>query len=123
MALAIRHPLGNRGHVIAYRAQPDFPLNAKIQWPQGVDNPWRVAAPGHAFFTACVLPATTVQQCIDLGAKQNLKASEVQRHLRWLFTWGLGFQVNGQVYTMPTQASPPVQPSAPKGKAKSKATA
>ncbi len=86
-------------HILDYRAQPAFPVTAKLALVSTV-NPWRANSPGHAFYVKVLaLKPATVKSAIDLGAKMGLKAGMVQAHLRWLYTWGGAYlSVDGQLY-------------------------
>lgn len=100
------------GHYVAYRNQPKFDLGASLKLISQV-NPWRPGTPGHRFYTMVLTknPAT-VGAAVKL-AEGSFKASEVQAHLRWLYTWGGAYiEIGGKLF-----AAPPAQPKAPaKGK-------
>jgi hypothetical protein len=106
----INGPRGKRdlrdcsGHYQAYKAQPAFALDATIKLVSPT-NPWRgppKRCPGWHFYKKLLSKApATVGATIELGAKAGIKAAEVQKHLRWLYTWEWGgpyIEIDGQIY-------------------------
>jgi hypothetical protein len=119
-AVAPAHPVGvgsskKGGHVVAFRAQKAFPLDATLELISST-NPWRPNTPGNTFFEK-VLRANpkTVQAAVDLGKAISISEPDVQGHLRWLFTWGGSYiKVAGQLYSAPAGAPAQAEPKAPK---------
>ena len=110
------------GHYVAYRNQSKFDLGASLKLVSTV-NPWRPNTPGHAFYVGVLSQGpATVGAAIELAKSskpRSFKASEVQAHLRWLYTWGGAYlEVNGKLFAAPpATATAPVQaPSKPRGK-------
>lgn len=111
------HVWGKRGHVDAWRAQPAFPVTAKLELIAGTTNPWR-AAESNEFYAKVLTQAKTVQQAIDLGKSlMGLSPARVQAHLRWLFAWnGRFIEVDGKRWSA-ARPTAPVVPKARKAKA------
>jgi hypothetical protein len=96
-------------HTAAFRAQAEFPVEAKIKVGASV---WPSPETAGARLYELVLSKkpTTVQKVIDLAAelKVPFTAKQVQGHLRWLYTAGQ-LEVDGKSYTPKTK-----EPKAPK---------
>jgi hypothetical protein len=124
IAIAPRHPLGQKGHIRAYRAQAKF-LASDTLGAMAPTNPWRGGSPGSVFFDSVLAskPAT-VGAALELAKGKGISEVEAQAHLRWLYTWSK-IEVNGKVYGAPIDApSAPVTSSvAPTAPAKVKAPA
>jgi hypothetical protein len=106
VAVAPAHPAGighatKGGHVVHWRAQTAFDLNATLQLTSA-HNPWRPTAPGFAFYNAVLAPLglseTTVGAVIESAAKAGYKAGVAQGHLRWLYTWGNYMLIGGALH-------------------------
>jgi hypothetical protein len=128
--LAVSHPAGTGtsvkgGHILAWRAQPKFPVDASIALVPGTSNPWREGCEGRKFYDLVLSKATTVQQAIDLGAKlMGLKPNQVQGHLRWIYTDnGAYVTIGGRRWAMPEGGIPVKAPRAPKAPKVAKAKA
>lgn len=107
------------GHYVQYKAQSAFAPTATIELISG-SNPWRPNTPGFFLWVQVLSQSgcNTVAKAIELAAKAKnpQKASEVQKHLRWLYTWGGSYlRVNGAVFVPP--------PAAPKAPAKARKSA
>ena len=101
------------GHYVAYKACPAFALTDTLELTDGA-NHWRPNTPGAKFFEVALSKAKTVAQAIELAGKAGIKASEVQKHLRWYFTWGY-LRVNGSAYQVqPRQRKAPAPRKAKK---------
>jgi hypothetical protein len=107
--IAPSHPAGvgtaqAGGHIQAFRAQPAFPAESKINVTGG--NMWRPGTPGYRFYEQVLLQGpATVQEAIDMGSAlaEPINAKQIQAHLRWLYTSAGGFlEVDGQRYSAPT---------------------
>lgn len=111
----VGHKAKHGGHYLAYKAQAAFAGSDTLAIVAGTNNPWRPGTPGHAFYSAVLSQApATVADAIALGAKAGFKASAVQGHLRWLFTWGGAYlAVNGLLYggTVAPAAPAPAAPA------------
>jgi hypothetical protein len=113
--VAPSHPEGQGtstkgGHYVAFKAQGNFAPEATFERISAT-NPWRPNTPGFRFYAA-VLAGTpsTVADVLALGKEAGFKASDVQGHLRWLFTWGGSYiRVAGKVYAAPAGSAPEVQ--------------
>lgn len=125
--LAVSHPAGTGtstkgGHILAWRAQPKFPVDASIALVPGTSNPWREGCEGRKFYDLVLSKAKTVQEAIDLGSKlMGLKANQVQGHLRWIYTDnGAYVTIGGRRWAMPEGGLqvPVRKAKAPKAKAK-----
>ena len=111
--IAPSHPAGTGtsqpgGHVQAFRAQPAFPVEAKLNVIGS--NMWRPGAPGHRFYAEVLAknPAT-VQDAIEKAAalKEPFNAKQVQTHLRWMFTSAGAFlEVGGKRHSAATVKKP-----------------
>jgi hypothetical protein len=124
IAIAPRHPLGQKGHILAYRAQPKF-LASDTLGALAPTNPWRGGSPGSVFFdTVLASKPATVGAALELAKAKGISEVEAQAHLRWLYTWSK-IEVNGKVYGASSDApsAPATSPSAPKAPAKVKAPA
>jgi hypothetical protein len=112
------------GHYQAYKAQPAFAPTATLRLISG-SNPWRPNCPGYDFYVQVLSQSpATVQAAIDMAAKAKTpqKAAEVQKHLRWLYTWGGSYlEVDGKLANLPAPA--PRAPRKVSGKAKAQAKA
>jgi hypothetical protein len=106
VAVAPAHPAGighatKGGHVVHWRAQTAFDLNATLQLTSA-HNPWRPTAPGFAFYNAVLAPLglseTTVGAVIESAGKAGYKAGVAQGHLRWLYTWGNYMLIGGALH-------------------------
>jgi hypothetical protein len=98
-------------HWDAFQAQAAFAASDKLKLVSNL-NPWRAAA-AHRFYTLVLAKApATVGEALASAAKQGIKATEAQRHLRWLFTWpaaqqGPYLSVNGLVWQPKAPAKAP----------------
>jgi hypothetical protein len=133
--IAPAHPAGQGtskpgGHIQAFRAQPAFAIEAKLNVTGG--NLWRPGTPGHRFYEQVLSQSpATVQEAIDKASAlaEPFTAKHVQSHLRWMFTSAGGFlEVDGKRFAAP--ASPAVKKPAkvvketkPAKKSKAKAAA
>jgi hypothetical protein len=120
------HPLGQGkavrgGHVVAWRAQLKTPFAGSDTLSMSSSaNPWRPNTPGGRFFESVLMAQPkTVAAALELGSKAGFKASDVQGHLAWLFTWaGRGLLVNGQPYAPISSVQAPSAPVVAKAPAK-----
>jgi hypothetical protein len=107
---------------MAYKAQAAFAPTATLELISG-SNPWRPNTPGY-FLWVQVLSQSgcrTVANAIELAAKARnpQKASEIQKHLRWLYTWGGSYlRVNGAVFVPPPSAPKAPRSAKPRKSAK-----
>jgi hypothetical protein len=99
-------------HTAVFRAQAEFPVEAKIKVGASV-WPSPETAGSRLYEQVLSKKPTTVQKVIDLAAelKVPFTAKQVQGHLRWLYTAG-ELEVDGKSYTPKTK-----EPKAPKAKA------
>ena len=106
--IAPAHPAGigkatPGGHIKAWREQPAFALEAKLNIIGG--NLWRPGTRAHEFYEQVLTqkPAT-VGDCIDKAEAlaEPFTAKQVQGHLRWLFTANGAFlEVDGERFVAP----------------------
>jgi hypothetical protein len=113
--VAPSHPEGQGhatkgGHYVAFKAQGNFAPEATFEVISAV-NPWRPNTPGHRFYAAILASkSATVGDVLSVGKEAGFKASDIQGHLRWLFTWGGSYiRVAGNVYAAPAVSAPEVQ--------------
>jgi hypothetical protein len=95
-------------HTAAFRAQADFPVDAKIT--RTGDNIWSDGVAGDRLYKLVLSKNPgTVQQVLDLASKLDVpfSAKAVMGHLKWLYTAG-ELEVDGTSF--------PVQAKAPKPK-------
>ena len=92
------------GHIQAWRAQPAFPAEAKLNIIGG--NLWRPGTPAHRFYEEVLSQGPmSVQECIDKAGAlaEPFTAKAVQGHLRWMFTANGAFlEVDGVRFVAPT---------------------
>jgi hypothetical protein len=104
-------------HAVAFRAQADFPGEAKIKVGASV---WSSPETAGARLYEQVLSKkpSTVQKAIDLAAelKVPFTAKQVMGHLRWLYTAG-ELEVDGKSYTPKTKEPKAAKPPVAKAKA------
>jgi hypothetical protein len=122
VAIAPQHPMGQGkstagGHVKAWRAQPDFGLALPITLPVAATNRWRPGTHGHAFWAAVLAEPTapaTIADLIAIGAKVRLTPPQIMGHIRWLYTWQVGFAVGGAQWPeQPVATAPAAVATAP----------
>jgi hypothetical protein len=106
-------------HTAAFRAQAEFPVEAKIKVGSSV-WPSPETAGARLFEQVLAKKPGTVQKVIDLASelKVPFTAKQVQGHLRWLYTAG-ELEVDGKSYT-PKIKEPKAPKKAPKPKAEAK---
>jgi hypothetical protein len=101
--IAPAHPAGvgkaqPGGHVRAWRAQPAFPLEAKLNVIGG--NLWRPDTRPHQFYNEVLMQGPmTVGECIDKAGAlaEPFTAKQTQANLRWLYTANGAFlEVDGE---------------------------
>jgi hypothetical protein len=121
VTIAPAHPAGQGksqpgGHVRAWRAQPAFALEAKLNVIGG--NLWRPDTPSHRFYNEVLMQGPmTVQECIDKAGAlvEPFTAKQVQAMLRWMFTANGAFlEVDGGRFAAPPA---PVKQTSPAKKA------
>jgi hypothetical protein len=105
-------------HIQAWRACDKFAHDAKLELTSGAANPWKKDVPGDIFYRGVLAKAPkTVGEAVALAGKLTpaIRESEVQGHLRWLYTMsGSYVRIGGKSY----QEDPHVRaPKAPKAKA------
>ena len=108
VTIAPAHPAGvgkaqPGGHVRAWRAQPAFALDAKLNVIGG--NLWRPDTPSHRFYEQVLTQGPmTVQECIDKAGAlaEPFTKKQVQAMLRWAYTANGAFlEVDGERFTAP----------------------
>ena len=108
VTIAPAHPVGvgkatPGGHIKAWRAQPAFAAEAKLNIIGA--NLWRPNSPAHRFYEQVLTKApATVGECIEMakGLAEPFTEKQIQGHLRWMFTANGAFlEVDGQRYSAP----------------------
>ena len=101
------HPAGQGtsqpgGHIQAWRAQPAFALEAKLNVIGG--NLWRPGTEANRFYEQVLAKApATVGECIEKAGAlaEPFTAKQVQGHLRWMFTANGAFlEVDGERFVL-----------------------
>jgi hypothetical protein len=125
--VAPAHPAGQGksqpgGHVRAWRAQPAFAPEAKLNVIGG--NLWRPDTPSHRFYNEVLTKApATVQECIDKAGAlaEPFTAKAVQNMLRWMYTANGAFlEVDGERFAAPAPVATVKPAPAKKSVAKAK---
>lgn len=122
VAVAPRHPLGQKGHIRAYRLQGKLAPSDTLGFNYPT-NPWRGGSPGSVFFdTVLKTRPASVGAALELAKSKGISEVEAQAHLRWLFTWGK-LEVNGKLHGDYLASAPALAPVAPQSAPEPKAQA
>jgi hypothetical protein len=101
-------------HIAAFRAQADFPVEAKIKVGASV---WQSPETAGARLYELVLSKrpSTIQKVLDAAAelKPPFTVKQVQGHLKWLYTAG-NLEVDGTSYVVQAKAPKAAKVEAPK---------
>ncbi len=106
-------------HTAAFRAQANFPVEAKIKVGKDI---WTPETAGSRLYTQVLSknPAT-IQKVIDLAATLDapFTSKQVMGHLKWLYTDGQ-LEVDGKSYVVEpkAKAEPKAEPKPAKAEAK-----
>jgi hypothetical protein len=105
-------------HTAAFRAQADFPLEAKIKVG---NNIWSPGVAGARLYEQVLSKSPpTIQKALDMAAalkESPFTAKATMGHLRWLYSGGQ-LEVDGTSYDVPVKAPKPAKVEAPKAEAK-----
>jgi hypothetical protein len=121
--IAPAHPAGQGksqpgGHIRAWRMQPAFALEAKLNVIGA--NLWRPGTRAHEFYEKVLAKAPgTVGECIEMAKSlsEPFTEKQIQGHLRWAFTASGAFlEIDGQRYSAPPSSVKAVKASAKKTK-------
>jgi hypothetical protein len=94
-----------KGHLAAWRAQPEFKPEASLKVEGG--NPWAAKAAAKFYEQVLAKKPTTVGKALSLGQAAGFTPGQTQGHLRWFFTWvrdDACLLVNGKRYAETTKA-------------------
>lgn len=93
-------------HTQAFRAQSDFPAEAKIKVGENI---WTPETAGSRLYTEVLSKnPSTVGKAIDLAAKLDapFTVKQVQGHLKWIYTAG-EMEVDGKSYPVEAKVAKP----------------
>lgn len=93
-------------HTKAWRKCEPFDLDATARLISS-HNPWRPGARAWNLFEQVLRPkpVSTVKQIVADAEAIGYRRKDVERHLRWLYTWGDFLEISGQRY-FPVQEEP-----------------
>jgi hypothetical protein len=98
-------PLSNLGHWKSVKSLPDFPEPATLRRLNDV-NPWKFGCPGYHFYEKVLRQnphavGETLRLAKEAGIREASTPTNVQGHLKWLFTWrqkGVFLEIDGQIW-------------------------
>jgi hypothetical protein len=94
-----------KGHVAAWRAQPEFKPEATLK-VEG-DNPLTAKAAAEFYEKVLAKNPPTVAKALSLGQAAGFTPGQTQGHLRWFYTWvrdDAALVVNGKRFVATTKA-------------------